>query len=392
MVGAVVACWRRETAIMTAKKKPLCCELSNVLSTHARRSTRSLSSTPSMRTCCDRGRAPGSPTATAHAPRVSSLSPRAGPFFQHDAQLDYYGKKLATCSSDRTIRVFAVDGDTHSQLDQLKGHEGPVWQVSWAHPRFGVILASCSYDGRVIIWKQDGEKFVNIKEHNVHTASGVASLPPHLSDLIVTFLHLHSSELDPVGASRVWTTPGVRVVRREGFDPELQRTLVPDDDGTWDTQIFDAHAIGCNAVTWAPAAGPGSLLQASPAPPTGSLRLATGGCDNAVKIWSWNEDTKKWAEDDVLEGHADWVRDLAWAPSIGLPKSYLASCSQEQPRGPWLKKPLTEKFADAVWRVSWSLAGNILAVSCGDNKVTLWKENLLGEWECMSELDDSNEQ
>ena len=23
----------------------------------------------------------------------------------HDAQLDYYGKKLATCSSDRTIKV-----------------------------------------------------------------------------------------------------------------------------------------------------------------------------------------------------------------------------------------------------------------------------------------------
>ncbi|TFY73087.1 hypothetical protein EWM64_g10925, partial [Hericium alpestre] len=40
------------------------------------------------------------------------------------------------------------------------------------------------------------------------------------------------------------------------------------------------------------------------------------------------------------------------------------------------------KFPDVVWRVSWSLAGNILAVSCGDGKVTLWKENLKGVWEC----------
>jgi protein transport protein SEC13 len=30
----------------------------------------------------------------------------------HDAQLDYYGKRLATCSSDRTVKVFdVVDGE-----------------------------------------------------------------------------------------------------------------------------------------------------------------------------------------------------------------------------------------------------------------------------------------
>ena len=28
-------------------------------------------------------------------------------------------------------------------------HEGPVWQLSWAHPKFGNILASCSYDRKV---------------------------------------------------------------------------------------------------------------------------------------------------------------------------------------------------------------------------------------------------
>ena len=31
---------------------------------------------------------------------------------KHDAQLDYYGKRLATCSSDRTVKVFdVVDGE-----------------------------------------------------------------------------------------------------------------------------------------------------------------------------------------------------------------------------------------------------------------------------------------
>jgi hypothetical protein len=31
---------------------------------------------------------------------------------------------------------------------------GPVWQISWAHPKFGTLLASCSYDGSVIIHKE----------------------------------------------------------------------------------------------------------------------------------------------------------------------------------------------------------------------------------------------
>lgn len=54
----------------------------------------------------------------------------------------------------------------------------------------------------------------------------------------------------------------------------------------------------------------------------------------------------------------------------------------QEGNGPWKQKLLRdEKFPDVVWRVSWSLSGNVLAVSGGDNKVTLWKENLKGEWE-----------
>lgn len=40
------------------------------------------------------------------------------------------------------------------------------------------------------------------------------------------------------------------------------------------------------------------------------------------------EEDGQWMEDQKLEGHSDWVRDVAWAPSIGLPKSIIASCSQ----------------------------------------------------------------
>jgi hypothetical protein len=72
----------------------------------------------------------------------------------HDAQLDYYAKRLATCSSDRTIRVYDVSGEQQQELAQLRGHDGSVWQVAWAHPRFGVILASCSYDSKVLLFRE----------------------------------------------------------------------------------------------------------------------------------------------------------------------------------------------------------------------------------------------
>lgn len=55
----------------------------------------------------------------------------------HDAQLDYYGCKLATSSSDRTIKIYYVSEQSAELSATLQGHEGPVWQVSWAHPKFG---------------------------------------------------------------------------------------------------------------------------------------------------------------------------------------------------------------------------------------------------------------
>lgn len=72
----------------------------------------------------------------------------------HDAQLDYYGRRLATCSSDRTIKIFEISGENRTPVADLRGHEGPVWQISWAHPKFGTLLASCSFDHKVIIWRE----------------------------------------------------------------------------------------------------------------------------------------------------------------------------------------------------------------------------------------------
>lgn len=88
------------------------------------------------------------------------------------------------------------------------------------------------------------------------------------------------------------------------------------------------------------------------------------------------------------------MRDVAWAPSI-LQKSYIATASQDKTviiwtsegdGKPWVKKVIP--MDTVLWRVSWSLSGNVLAVSGGDNKVTLWKETLKGEWEKVTSVEE----
>ncbi|XP_011407281.1 PREDICTED: protein SEC13 homolog [Amphimedon queenslandica] len=287
----------------------------------------------------------------------------------HDSQMDYYGRRLATCSSDRTVKIFDVSGQQTVLLATLTGHEGPVWQLSWAHPKFGNILASCSYDRKVIIWKETSGKWSKLHEFCEHKSS-VNSIQ--------------------------WAPHELGLVLACGSSDESFSILYTTGDGNWQySRQEGVHTLGCNSVSWAPSVNPGSLVDGnSRAAPSTCKRLVTGGGDNSVKVW--REEGDSWTMEDKLEGHTDWVRDVAWAPSIGLPVSRIASCSQdctvimwtkdESSGGKWTSKVLNT-FPDVVWHVSWSITGDILAVSGGDHKVTLWKESNEDEWVCVSEMD-----
>ncbi|KAI5290641.1 GTPase-activating protein S13, partial [Ascosphaera atra] len=106
-------------------------------------------------------------------------------------------------------------------------------------------------------------------------------------------------------------------------------------------------------------------------------------------------ETNTYVISKVLEGHTDWVRDVAWSPSI-LTRSYIASASQDNTVRIWTCDPSNPsewnsqvlQFNCVLWRVSWSLSGNILAVSGGDNNVSLWKENLKGQWEKVKDIEE----
>lgn len=108
-------------------------------------------------------------------------------------------------------------------------------------------------------------------------------------------------------------------------------------------------------------------------------RIPTG-CARSPEpqVWSFLDNLQEWKVDNVLEGHSDWVRDVAWAPNVGLPMCTVASCGQDGKVIVWTQSQagaewqsvLLHDFKVPVWSVSWSVTGNILAVSDGNQQVS----------------------
>ncbi|KAH9290715.1 hypothetical protein KI387_034832 [Taxus chinensis] len=134
--------------------------------------------------------------------------------------------------------------------------------------------------------------------------------------------------------------------------------------------------VGVIAVSWAPALAPGCTV-GQPSDPF--QKLVSGGCDNTAKVWKFYHGSWNLVCFPPLQMHTDWVRDVAWASNLGLSKSTLARCSQDGAVVIWTQGKEGDKwvgtvrndFKTPVWRVSWSLTGNILAVADGNNNVTL---------------------
>jgi protein transport protein SEC13 len=161
-------------------------------------------------------------------------------------------------------------------------------------------------------------------------------------------------------------------------------------------------------------------------------RIVTGGCDNGIRIYTKSITTGNWEQEsftiggggNTITGHTDWVRDVAWCTNVIPDVSVFASASEDKTVIVWKQQQQEEEesaadanegdenkvregeeddttmtgrkwiptlvntFDDPVWRISWSITGNILAVSSGDSNFTLWKEALDGTWSNVSKVED----
>ncbi|XP_022971254.1 protein transport protein SEC13 homolog B-like [Cucurbita maxima] len=287
----------------------------------------------------------------------------------HDVQMDYYGKRIATASSDFTIKIISVSKKSDSQLlASLSGHKGPVWQVAWAHPKFGSLLASSSYDGQVIIWKE-GNQYQWVQAH---------------------VFNAHKSSVNSIA----WAPHELGLCLACGSSDGSISVFIARSDGGWDNnQIEQAHSVGVTSVSWGPTTAPGSLIGSSSVDPV--WKLASGGFDSTVKVWTLKDGSWRRDSSPALQMHTDWVRDVAWSPNLGLQKSTIASGSQDgtviiwsvaKEGGKW-EGIVMNDFKTPIWKVSWSLTGDLLAVADGNNTVTLWKEAVDGKWQQVTKVE-----
>lgn len=180
-----------------------------------------------------------------------------------------------------------------------------------AHPKYGNILASSSYDGKVFIWREAAGQWSKIYEVALHTASvNLVSWAPHEAGCL---LACASSD------------GNVSVLEFK--------------DNNWSHQIFQACGSGVNSVSWAPAVAPGQVTSASGNQAGSARRFVTGGSDCQVKLWEYAPETNSYNNIQILPGHTDWVRDVAWSPTV-LSKSYIASASQDKTVRIWTSSDL----------------------------------------------------
>jgi len=281
----------------------------------------------------------------------------------HDAQLDYYGKRAAAAcgapvqpddtkglpEGDFVVHVWDITDGQQKPVAQLRGHEGPVWKVAWAHPKFGSLLATCSYDMKVIIWKEVNGQWGKAYVDTAHSAS------------------VNDVEFCP------WEH-GLRLACASSDGTISVLTYEPS-QAQWRRSVFQAHPCGAQSVSWAPM-GKGDAHNNGPPP----MRLASGGCDNSVSIWKC--DAEVWSQETplLMQAHTDWVRKVAWRPdgtstiASGAWDKSVVIWKQEMEGHPW--RQLSKiSVSGKVEGLAWSVTGSILAVSFDNGDATLYRES-----------------
>jgi len=285
----------------------------------------------------------------------------------HDLEYDFYGKRLATCSSDQRIKVWDLDGQNKWQCSsEWKAHTGSVWKIKWAHPEFGQILASCSFDRTVRIWEEtEGpngtikwvKKAVLFESHR--PVQDIKFAPRHHG------LKLATASQD--GIVRIYEAVDITNLSH------------------WPVMaVIEQQKEGINCLSWNPS-------------PFDKPMLAIG-CNNEVKIFEYNDNTTKWVVSDTLKGHTNTIHDVSWAPNMGRSSHHIATASKDKTLIIWKltidnqnayhteQVACFEDHQNEVWRVEWNATGTILASSGDDGILRFWKSNFLDQWKKMMEV------
>lgn len=324
----------------------------------------------------------------------------------HDVAYDFYGRHVATCSSDQHVKVFRLDRETGQWIasDSWKAHDSSVVSIDWAAPEYGRLLASASHDKTVKLWEEDLEQpelsgrrwnllcTLNDSHGALYTAKFA---PAHCGLKLATvgsdgLLRIYEA-LEPADL-RSWTLTAEIKLLPQPPETHLQSAFTLD----WCPSRFSREKLVVSALDQA-------WIYENTASAGGPIntefdgKLAPSHAGEELRNSNWVAVAK-------LPGHQGLIRSSSWAPSIGRWHHLIATgCKDgivrifkvEEPQSAPLRVELIgehDDHMDEVWSVSWNLTGTILSSAGNDGKVRLWKSTYSNEFKCMSVINAKQSQ
>ncbi|KAJ1819302.1 epoxide hydrolase, soluble (sEH) [Coemansia sp. RSA 2599] len=227
--------------------------------------------------------------------------------FIHDLAYNFYGTRLATCGSDRCIKIWDWNKQTSLWIlnESMSGHESSVVKLSWAHPEFGQVLASCSLDRSVRIWMEQESNLKNstMRWRSVSTLND-SSCAVHSIAFAPEFRNLSLAAASSDGKVRFYSP--VEPITLSNWTVSGHIDFIP--GGASDSD-------GPLCLSWCKSRF------------TSPHMIAIGGSKgNRVKIFQL--DTMQYSELHELDSYDAFVLDIDWAPSMGRSYHLIATaCS-----------------------------------------------------------------
>ncbi|XP_008283022.1 WD repeat, SAM and U-box domain-containing protein 1 isoform X2 [Stegastes partitus] len=201
----------------------------------------------------------------------------------------FSGKLLATCSGDKTLRIYNTNDFSELPFSPLSGHGYSVHCCCFS--TCGQFLVSCSTDATMVVWSMVTGEIEAVLEHPGRSPVRICALSPDS-------IHLVSGASD--GTLALWDFPS-KQLRRTGavddttmvacsFSPCSQMFMTGSTYGDlrlWDLNMNQLHAeknahdLGVSCCTFAPSIlSGGEVVQ---------FHLASCGQDSHLKIWAINK-------------------------------------------------------------------------------------------------------
>jgi len=340
----------------------------------------------------------------------------------HDVAYDFFGKRMASCSSDHKIKIWDKDEKNGEWVcsAEWKAHQSPVWKIDWAHPEYGQLIASCSFDRTVVIWEDKGRRALNVRNSNSNSNNNNDSLGGMKNNNgLNTHFALKVSLMDfKQAVNDIAFSPrhvGLQLAAAtdDGFVNVYEFTDVTDMAQRRVTK-FEASKVGATAVAWSTARFTHPML-------------VVGANDGVVTIWGYSENFRRWQRlfNLTINGHTSCIHDVSWAPDIGRSNHVIATCSKDRTLRIWnvpkdspdnnnetttdnkntaanaiattttntattasntntetdpksrdiKAAQIMEDHESEVWRVQWNVTGTTLGSSGDDGTVKIWKQN-----------------